>query len=112
MSAPTPVRAVERPAIVVDHGWWRIVIHWPVDNLGALYHLRTLPSWPVGRRRGSVRLRHAAAHVECGLDGEAFLVLPANLAPAFIAPTGIDATAARNFCNHLPPRPRRRPHIY
>src|SRR5215831_1132750 len=101
MSAPTPVRAVEWPAIVVDHGWWRIVIHWPVDNLGALYHLRTLRSWPVGRRRGSARLRHAAAHVECGLDGEAFLVLPANLAPAFIAPTGVDEAAARNFCNDL-----------
>src|SRR5262249_42587827 len=63
--APTQVRAEDRPAIVVDHGWWRIVIHWPVDNLGALYHLRTLRSWPVGRRRGSARLRHAAAHVEC-----------------------------------------------
>ena len=69
--------------------------------LRPLRPLRTLRALPIGRshRRGGALLRYTPAQVERALDGKAFLFLPGDLAPSFIAsavstrlPPGIFAT--------------------
>src|SRR5262245_34391203 len=112
MPAPAPVRAIVRTAIV-NHRRRCAVVNRPLDNFfGSLYHLRRLRSvrcWPLRRSRdcGSPRLRHASGHVEPGLNREALLVLPTDLAPTFVTSAGVDQAAAGNLCNDLTAGARR-----
>src|SRR5260221_13520414 len=104
MPAPTPVWPVVRAA-VVDHRWRPIIIDRSIDNFGTFDHflslrpLLSLRSLPISRTSGSgALLRPPAAHIERGLNGETFFVLPGDLAPAFVAPAGVNQTSSGNLC--------------
>src|SRR5512143_3232823 len=108
MPSPAPVGPVIRPA-VIDHWRRRIVVDRSLYDLRPFDHVRALP---VGRawRRGTL-LRHTSAQVECGLDRETFLVLPADLSPAAVASAAIDQSAAGTLSDNLTPGARRRAQV-
>src|SRR5262249_25420534 len=94
---------------VIDRRRWHVVIDRPIDKLRPFDHawplrpLRPPRPLPVVRPSsgGRALLRHTPTHVERGLDGEAFLVLPADLAPAPIASAGVHQAAAGNLGDDL-----------
>src|SRR5262245_21173261 len=118
-SAPAPVVGAIVRTPIINHWRRRIVVDWPIDNLGAFHHLRaarTLRSLPVvgsgSRSCGGALLRHATAPVERGFNRETFFVLPRNLAPALVARAGVDETATGNLGDDLTSSTRRRSQIY